>query len=85
MRGRAVLLLGVLMVASGFQDALAQRGGMGRGGRGGMSRQFQEAREQMQALRAFPVEVLWSTLSFGIDVPDSQLIVMMPGRSETEC
>jgi hypothetical protein len=32
----------------------------------------------MEAIRAFPLDVLWSGLSFGIDLPDSQLAVIKP-------
>jgi hypothetical protein len=36
----------------------------------------------MEALRAFPVEAIWAGLSFGIDLPDSQLIIMKPVIAE---
>ncbi len=35
-------------------------------------------RAQMEAIRAFPVDALWVGLSFGIDLPDSQLIAIKP-------
>ena len=52
-----------------------RRGGMGGGGN---SEQFQRMRGQAMALRAFPVERLWSGLSFGIEMPDSQLTIIRP-------
>lgn len=32
----------------------------------------------MEALRALPVDQIWSAMSFGIDLPDSQLVVLKP-------
>ena len=70
----AVLFLGII-------SAEAQRGrGRGRGGfpgRGGRE-DSQKMRTQAEAIRAFPVEVLWAGLSFGLDLPDSQLVHIKP-------
>ncbi len=70
------LIAGVLLF--GLISAEAQRG-RGRGGfpgRGGGD--FQKMRTQAEAVRAFPVEMLWAGLSFGLDLPDSQLVHIKP-------
>lgn len=66
------LIAGVLLF--GLISAEAQRG-RGRGGfpgRGGAD--FQKMRTQAEAVWAFPIEMLWAGLSFGLDLPDSQLV-----------
>ena len=50
------------------------RGGIDRGGR----RMPREIQDKMEALRALPVDQIWSAMSFGIDLPDSQLVVLKP-------
>lgn len=50
-------------------------GGMDRGGGRQMPREMQD---KMEALRALPVDQIWSAISFGIDLPDSQLVTLKP-------
>ena len=74
-------ILIILLFGAYVAQVEAQRGRGGR--RGGMSgggnrEQFQRIRGQAMALRAFPVERLWSGLSFGIEMPDSQLTIIRP-------
>lgn len=66
--------MAVLLVMLGVSSVgvFAQRGGgMGRGGgMRGNSEMMEKMRDQMEALRAFPVAEMWSALSLGMDVPD---------------
>ncbi len=82
-----ISLIGFLIII-GLVSAEAQFPGGGRGGGrggGGMGMRPQmpeEMRYKMEALRAFPVEAIWAGLSFGIDLPDSQLIIIKPVIAE---
>ncbi len=78
--GWIVFAAALFVVALTSVEAQRGRGG-GRGGRRGGFRggeQFQEMRNQMEAIRAFPVDAVWAGLSFGIDLPDSQLVAIKP-------
>ena len=71
----------ILIVGAKIAQVEAQRGRGGRGGGmrgGGNPEQFQKMRVQAMAIRAFPVERIWAGLSFGIDMPDSQLTIIRP-------
>ena len=69
----------VLLIGANFAYVEAQRGRGGRGGgMGGNRGQVQRMRAQAMAIRAFPVERIWSGISFGISVPDSQLTIIRP-------
>jgi hypothetical protein len=71
----------VLMLVVGIVGAEAQRGGGGGGrggggmggGRGGNPEMMEKMRDQMEALRAFPVGEMWSALSLGMDLPEDKL------------
>ena len=72
----ALLIVGLMSAEAQFGG---RRGGGGRGGgRGGDMGIPEEMRDRMEALRAFPVEAIWTGLSFGVDLPDSQLIMIKP-------
>ena len=64
-------------------EATAQFGG-GRGGRGGGrggrsgGGEPQGMRDQMEALREFPIDALWSAISFGLELGDEQLAAIRP-------
>ena len=85
MRIKAGLMgvVGILLalLAVGIVSVEAQRGGMGRG-RGGFDRgdseQMEKMRAQMEAVRVFQVDALWSALSFGLDLPEAQMLVLKP-------
>ena len=76
----ALLIVGLMSAEAQFGGG---RGGGGKGGgrgggRGGDMGIPEEMRDKMEALRAFPVEAIWTGLSFGVDLPDSQLIAIKP-------
>ena len=74
--GWIVFAVALLVVALTSVEAQRGRGGGRRGSRGG--EQFLRMRDQMEAIRAFPADALWAGLSFGIDLPDSQLVEIKP-------
>lgn len=65
-----------IVLALGTTTPEAQRGG-GGGGRGGGMRgnpeMMEKMRDQMEALRAFPVGEMWSALSLGMNLPEDKL------------
>ena len=83
-----------LLILMGPMGAEAQRGGGGgkgggglRGGgtrdQGAMQRPTdghlpKEIRDKIEALKAFPVDRMWSALSFGVGLPDTQLVTLKP-------
>ena len=65
----------MLLASSGEGFAQGRGGGFGRGGgRGGgeSSEKMREMRTKMEALRACPVEVMWTVLSFDVVLTDEQ-------------
>jgi hypothetical protein len=64
-------LLALVFLAGSVGVNAQPGGGMGRGGgmRGNPER-MEKVRDQMAALRAFPVDEVWAALSLGMDVPD---------------
>jgi len=71
---RTGLLVLMLLVGSMGVEAQPGGGGMGRGGgMRGNSEMMEKMRDQMEALRAFPVDEMWAALSLGMDVPDDKL------------
>ncbi len=70
-------LLALVFLAGSVGVNAQPGGGMGRGGgmRGNPER-MEKVRDQMAALRAFPVDEVWAALSLGMDVPDDKLKVI---------
>lgn len=75
-------IIGVLamLLVLGTTSVEAQRGGGGKGGSmgrgggmGGNPEMMEKMRDQMDALRAFPVGEMWSALSLGMDLPEDKL------------
>ena len=67
---KTMFFLAILM-ASAVGVAAQPGGGMGRGMRGNPE-MMEKMRDQMEALRAFPVSEMWSALSLGMDVPQEK-------------
>ena len=65
-----LLVLGLIMTALVANDAAAQRGGFGRGGRG----QNTAMMERMRAVTTFPVDRIWHILSIRMDTTDAQVL-----------
>ena len=70
-----IAVLGLIVIVS-VTGTTAQRGGSGRGrGSGGFDRaRMQEMRTKMEALRACPIDGMWATLSFEIEMTEEQRV-----------
>ena len=64
-------ILGLIMTAFIANDAVAQRGGFGRGGGRG---QNSDMMERMRAVTTFPVDRIWHVLSIRMDTTDDQVL-----------
>ena len=68
----------ILMVVSApilaqFGGGRGGRGGGGRGGRGGFdSEAMEEMRDRMETVRTCPMELMWTVISFEMDLTDGQ-------------
>ena len=69
MSNMKTLFFVVMLMASVVGVEAQPGGGMGRGMRGN-SEMMEKMRDQMEALRAFPVSEMWSALSLGMDLPE---------------
>ena len=69
MSNMKTLFFVVMLMASVVGVEAQPGGGMGRGMRGN-SEMMERMRDQMEALRAFPVSEMWSALSLGMDLPE---------------
>ena len=84
--GFRIGLIAMAILFAGVFATEAQRGGGGggrgggggfgggRGGRGGD--QMDRMRDQMETIRAFPVDAMWVALSLGMDLSDDQLKIL---------
>jgi len=63
-------------VVAGLADMAS--GQPGRGRRGGGGGDMGGARDQMEAMRQFPIDALWSAISFGLDLEDTTLASIRP-------
>ncbi|MCY3774161.1 MAG: hypothetical protein OXG98_19325 [Gemmatimonadetes bacterium] len=64
-------VLGLIVTAFIASDAVAQRGGFGRGGGRGQNSAMME---RMQAVSTFPVDRIWHVLSIRMDTTDEQVL-----------
>ena len=64
-------ILGLIMTAFIANDAVAQRGGFGRGGGRG---QNSDMMERVRAVSTFPVDRIWHVLSIRMDTTDQQVL-----------
>lgn len=64
-------VLGLIITAFVAHDAVAQRGGFGRGGGRGQNSAMME---RMQSVSTFPVDRIWHVLSIRMDTTDEQVL-----------
>lgn len=70
--------LAAIVLAATTPDVAAQSRG-GRGGRGGgFGDVSPEMQARMSALRVLPLEMMWSALSIGVEMPDDQVVRLLP-------
>lgn len=75
---RTTVVVAVLAIlASGVAEA--QFGGRGRGGaRGSRGDDMADQRDRVEAINEFPVDALWSAITFGLDLSDEALVEIRP-------